>query len=858
MFVHAPKQYQRVLETATHPATLLVAGFGVLLALTPLPAAAGVQGFFASIILWFAQFLGKLTLTLIGILVQIVQYNDFINAPAVVKGWVVVRDVVNMFFIVILLAISFGTMFRMEEYQYKHVLGRLLTMAVLVNFSKGIAGFFIDFAQVIMLTFVNGFKEAAAGNFINGFHLDQMFEFAENASPEQAADESVFLYAALLALITIAITTVVIGVYIVIFVLRIVALWFLIIISPLAFLANAWPGKGHEYHAQWWEYFGKYASTGPILAFFLWLSLAVMQFSSNVLGDFDIKKSTANIPAVTITGIGDSETLLSFIISITLLLGGLWMASKLGVAGGSIASGAMSKLQKVGATPFKLAGKGALGVGKWGVKRLDDAQAAIQKRLMKTGAGQWLAKTKIGEGLGLGKVAEHGIQIRSIPHAWKERSARKERERLGASAGVAEDILSRTLSVGKDKPNKTAEMNAKLATEAAKEVTSVATDWEHLASEIDDAMNYDGIIPRIKSGKEHLVEGLLVELSKTHDPNEVMKHTKIGKAYGLEYTPQGVVKFLKDAFGGGKENETVARVAFRMQETGLLNSDGLLKGIARARHGHFELPDWFEERVTAVQSSDHAITKDQARDQVLSQKRTSLEKTKRDELALRDQAQGGYGRAYGELTAAEQAPIAAAARTEIGAIDSETLKDMIRKEEQGNVSSAFIAKRTFRSIANQSRLQDFLAEVADTQGRRYGGKLTDVGIANVGLNGAAFAQHYDAMNEETKKNLSLSLDQFVKYFEENADRMGSEEKGNWLRFMSAISVGKKVIDEGDIIDYQELQQHVARYTPARNKVVGEVNRNRRENGIQDVEGVELHDNAPIYNVKRINLYPIRG
>lgn len=358
MFALVRKLNNQLFRVLQNPVLLVLGGLGFVALLTPLPALAGVQNFFAQIILWIAQFLGKITLTLIGLLVEVVQYNDFINAPAVVKGWVVVRDVVNMFFIVVLLAISFGTMFRMEEYQYKHHLGKLLTMAVLVNFSKSIAGFFIDFAQVVMLTFVNGFKEAAAANFINGFHLDQMFQFAEQGNATQAADESVFLYAALLALITIAITTVVVGVYLIIFLLRIVALWFLIIISPLAFLANAWPGKGHEYHEEWWEYFGKYASTGPILAFFLWLSLAVMQFSESALGDFSIKNSDLSIPAASVTGIGDAETLLSFIISIILLIGGLWMASHLGVVGGNLASGAISGIRRAGVgvakVPFRL------------------------------------------------------------------------------------------------------------------------------------------------------------------------------------------------------------------------------------------------------------------------------------------------------------------------------------------------------------------------------------------------------------------------------------------------------------------------------------------------------------------------
>lgn len=343
-------------------AALAIAVF--LIVPSPVHAFLGLETLLADILLGIAEFFGRVTVTLIGILVSIAQYNNFIDAPAVAKGWVIVRDVCNMFFIVILLLIAFGSVFRIEEYQYKKILGKLLIMAVLINFSKSISGFFIDIAQVVMLTFVNGFKEAAAGNFVNGFQIAQMFQFAEKGQGE-VSDVS-YLTAASLALVTIVISFIVVLVYVVVFILRIVALWFLIIISPIAYALAAFPGDAKKYSSQWWDYFGKYATTGPILAFFLWLSLAVMQFSNSALGDFsaggiNTAKETdgflTDVPAAAVTGIGQSEVLLSFIINIILLVGGLWMTKQLGVAGGGLAATAMNKIQgagvKIARAPFK-------------------------------------------------------------------------------------------------------------------------------------------------------------------------------------------------------------------------------------------------------------------------------------------------------------------------------------------------------------------------------------------------------------------------------------------------------------------------------------------------------------------------
>lgn len=355
---------------------IIVILVGTALFLVSHPAWAGLEAILANyLILPVAKFFGSLTVTLIGILISIAQYNDFINVPAVQKGWVLLRDVTNMFFIVILLLIAFGTLFRWDNYHYKKLLGKLLIMAVLVNFSKGITGFMIDFAQVLMLTFVYGFKDAAAGNFVQGFHLDKMFQFASNRlTPEEArnlqADETSFLIAAILALISIFVAMVVIGVIVIVLIFRIVALWFLVITSPIAYTLNVFPGQGQKYAQMWWDYFGRYASTGPILAFFLWLSLSVMQITNGQAITFTkkIQDSSsfglADVPAASITGIGQSEILLSFIVNISLLVGALWMTKQLGVAGGGLASGAMAYLQKGGAAILKSPFKGAYGLAK--------------------------------------------------------------------------------------------------------------------------------------------------------------------------------------------------------------------------------------------------------------------------------------------------------------------------------------------------------------------------------------------------------------------------------------------------------------------------------------------------------------
>ena len=215
--------------------------------------------------------LGIILTTLFKILIWVAKYNDFINSGAVKNGWTIVRDLCNMFFVLILLIIAFATILRMESYNWKKMLPKLLIMAVLINFSKTICGIFIDFAQVIMLTFVNGFGEMAEGNLTTMLGIDKIMQIkAESADVAGVTALSIF-GSYLLALVYVLISLIVITVLIAVLVMRMVMLWIYVVLSPLAYLLSAFP-QGQKYSSQWWGEFSRNVIIGPVLAFFIWLS----------------------------------------------------------------------------------------------------------------------------------------------------------------------------------------------------------------------------------------------------------------------------------------------------------------------------------------------------------------------------------------------------------------------------------------------------------------------------------------------------------------------------------------------------------------------------------------------------------
>ncbi len=319
---------------------------------------------------WVAQtvieLLGKLLITLIEILIAVVQYNDFINAPAVTRGWILVRDFANMAFLIIFIVIAFVTILGVEKYEWKRLLPKLLIMAVAINFSKTIAGIVLDAAQVVMMTFVNGFKDVAAGNLIRGFGISEMLKLGEVDATNGPSTNAVAA-ASLLAVLLLVIAVVTVGIMVLMFLIRIIYLWILIVLAPLAFMLAAAPGVESKFN-DWWQRFIRYAFVGPILAFFLWLSFSIMAQvppGSNIAEDSGIPlNSVANRTSATITAVGSSDMLLSFGISIALLLLSLSIANSMGTAGGSLAGDALGKIKGVGKT---LAKGTALGVATGGV-----------------------------------------------------------------------------------------------------------------------------------------------------------------------------------------------------------------------------------------------------------------------------------------------------------------------------------------------------------------------------------------------------------------------------------------------------------------------------------------------------------
>ena len=71
-------------------------------------------------------------------------------------GWTLVRDLTNMFFILIVVAIGLATALRIKDYEAKKTIPILIAIALLINFTPVICGVIIDGSNIVMNFFLGG------------------------------------------------------------------------------------------------------------------------------------------------------------------------------------------------------------------------------------------------------------------------------------------------------------------------------------------------------------------------------------------------------------------------------------------------------------------------------------------------------------------------------------------------------------------------------------------------------------------------------------------------------------------------------------------------------------------------------
>ncbi|MDP3784533.1 MAG: hypothetical protein Q8R12_00405 [bacterium] len=335
-----------------------------------------ISGYFLDIVLtgtaWILAAISNLFNYVAGVTLD---NSNYAKIDAITQGWAFSRDVVNLFFIFILLFIAIATILQIESYGAKALLARLIIIALLVNFSLLAAQFIISLSNSLAILFYDkittgtssfltefeigrpGFQKDIAGAFQTGLSYQKIFYAPVTGLTTQSSapvgNVGNFITINIILIVGIALMVFAMAVFAIaafLFIVRMTILWLLMILAPFGFVFLILPIT-RAYALEWWKNLTKYALFAPAFLFFVIITVKIIQ--SPIIAEISKKLNNQNIST--------TEFLFLLIIQsavILVLMGGsLIVSQRMGIYG---ADAAIKTAQNAGKAFRGYAGRGAL------------------------------------------------------------------------------------------------------------------------------------------------------------------------------------------------------------------------------------------------------------------------------------------------------------------------------------------------------------------------------------------------------------------------------------------------------------------------------------------------------------------
>ncbi len=213
------------------------------------------------------------------------------------NGWGAVRDIANIFFIIILLYIAIKTVLGLGASNSKKLVAMVIVVALVINFSLFATRIVIDSTNILAKIFYNsitpvnekggdaapqgieGQKQISVG-IVSTFNPQSLL----SNSFKYAGNENVFIFIQILLIaITLYLTYIFFAVAL-LFVGRVIALWMAMIFSPFAFASFALPFDIPKLgHKEWWKNLLENALLAPLFIFFLYLVVMFSGFLKDII-----------------------------------------------------------------------------------------------------------------------------------------------------------------------------------------------------------------------------------------------------------------------------------------------------------------------------------------------------------------------------------------------------------------------------------------------------------------------------------------------------------------------------------------------------------------------------------------------
>ncbi len=207
--------------------------------------------------------------------------------------WVLFRDIVNVFFIFILLYIAIKKIVGTSGFNEKKALGNLIKNAIFVNFSMFIAKFIIDAGNIFAIGIYNQINAGSGIGWmiVSKLHLTELFQMSLLTSFVSGTGQMNIIIILLLKVIIIATVIYVFFWAILIFLGRAGMLIYLVITSPVAYFGDSIP-KLKAIGDDWWSEFGNQVLVAPVFMLFMLIISRVLGLTDSIANA--IKDSSSN------------------------------------------------------------------------------------------------------------------------------------------------------------------------------------------------------------------------------------------------------------------------------------------------------------------------------------------------------------------------------------------------------------------------------------------------------------------------------------------------------------------------------------------------------------------------------------
>jgi len=333
--------------------------------------------------------------------------------PVIQTGLEVTAGFANMILVLVLVYIAIAIMLQLAGRDTKKLLVTFLIVALLVNFSTIICGVIVDTANIIMNFFTRDLSADAFSENLGSRVAALNFEF--NADVDTTARLQIIAQLAILVPFILILGFIMI-ILAFIFIFRYIAIWILVILSPIAFVLYIAPAT-RRYFQEWWSQFIGWSFIGATCGFFLYLALyLVMRLETN---------TTDVVSPVTIQNAeGAFNAILPFFVAVAFLALGLVFGLKTSAMGANsvirLAKSTQKKQVQGAEKATKWVGKkAAKGAGSYAEEksRIKERIAPTVSKIEKTPVIRWFMPE------GLKKYAEHSPSIQKGQNEAKDYSS---------------------------------------------------------------------------------------------------------------------------------------------------------------------------------------------------------------------------------------------------------------------------------------------------------------------------------------------------------------------------------------------------------------------------------------------------